>query len=97
LTAVPTGDPLVIIGQGYEITDWREAPDSDDWEGHLHITFTGGAPPFLYALENSEPQSDNLLYLRWLRCHDAPLTVHIWSADGQEAHKSVWVVSPYCP
>jgi len=96
-TPLPFAEPLVITGQGYEITDWQALPDSGEWEGHLRVTFTGGVPPYTFALEDKEPQGGNSLYIRWRKCVAAPLTVHVWSADGQEAHKSIWVVSPWCP
>jgi hypothetical protein len=100
-TATPTpllpGETLEITGQGFEIADWQELPESGEWEGHLRVTFSGGLPPYEFAIETGEPETENYLYIRWRKCVAAPLTVHIWSADGQEAHKSIWVVSPWCP
>jgi hypothetical protein len=100
-TVTPTepvrGEPLEISNGGFEIVDWEPLPDDGEWEGHLRIVFTGGAPPYQYALEGSEPQDENHLTVRWRRCRNAPLTVRILSSDGQEASKQIWVVSPYCP
>jgi len=96
-TASQQAEPLTITGQGFEIADWQKLPDTDEWEGHLRITFTGGLPPYTFALENNEPQSENSLEIRWRKCVAAPLTAHVWSSDGQEAHKGIWVESPWCP
>jgi hypothetical protein len=87
---------LQITNPGFEIVDWEPLPDDGEWEGHLRIVFTGGAPPYQFALEGSEPQDENYLYVRWRKCRNAPLTVRILSNDGQEASKQIWVVSPYC-
>ena len=100
-TVTPTqsspGEPLEISNPGFEITDWQALPDTGEWEGHLRIIFTGGMEPYTFALESNPPQSKNSLYIRWRKCHNAPLTVHVWSGDGQEAHKGIWVESPWCP
>lgn len=98
--ATPTrpsrGEPLVIPDPGFEFVDHQVIPGSGEWEGHLRVQFTGGVPPYEFALENGEPQRENYLYVRWRKCRNAPLTVHVWSADGQEAHKQIWVESPHC-
>ena len=100
-TVVPTqlsqGEPLMILDPGFTFVDHQIIPDSSEWEGHLRVQFTGGVPPYTFALESGEPQSENYLYIRWRQCRNAPLTVHVWSADGQEAHKQIWVESPHCP
>ncbi len=97
-TATPTqpapGPPLDISQPGYELVDWQDLPDSGEWEGHLRVVFTGGRPPYTFALENNPPQSENYLYIRWKKCKNVPLTVRIWSEDGQEAHKAIWLVCP---
>jgi hypothetical protein len=99
-TVTPTepvrAEPLQITNPGFEIVDWEPLPDDGEWEGHLRIVFTGGAPPYQFALEGSEPQDENYLYVRWRKCRNAPLTVRVLSNDGQEASKQIWVVSPYC-
>lgn len=95
-TQPPPGEPLVISDPGFEIADWQWLPDTGEWEGHLRVVFTGGVPPYQFALEDRSPQDDNYLYIRWAKCLAAPLTVHVWSADRQEAHKPIWVESP-CP
>jgi hypothetical protein len=104
-TATPTVTPTEPVGAetleisdpGFEIVDWEPLPDGGEWEGHLRIVFSGGAPPYQFALEANEPQDENHLYIRWRRCSNAPLTVRVLSSDGQEASKQIWVVSPYCP
>jgi len=100
-TSTPTqpspGGPLVILDPGFEIADWNPLDETGEWEGHLRAIFTGGVPPYTFALENQDQQSENYLYIRWRKCLDAPLTIRVWSADGQETHKGIWVVSPYCP
>jgi len=88
---------LVILEPGFEIADWQSLPETGEWEGHLRAIFTGGAPPYTFALEGNPSQSENYLYIRWRKCKDAPLTLHVWSGDGQEAHKGIWIVSPWCP
>jgi len=99
VTSTPpeTGEPLVISSPGFEIADWQPLSETGEWEGHLRAIFTGGVAPYTFALENNTPQEENLLYIRWRKCRSAPLTIRVWSADGQEAHKGIWVVSPYCP
>ncbi len=95
-TRPPLGAPLVIGDPGFEIVNWRKLETSGEWEGYLRIIFYGGVPPYSFALENRPAQSDNYLYIRWRKCTSAPLTAHVWSADGQVAHKGIWVVSPWC-
>lgn len=100
-TATPTqpaeGEPLEIVDPGFVLVDWQSLPDSGEWEGHLRVVFQGGVPPHTFALEGNEPQDENHLYVRWRACRGAPLTVRVWSADGQEAHRAIWLESPYCP
>jgi hypothetical protein len=88
---------LEIGSPGFEIVDWRLLPDTGEWEGHLRVVFSGGVPPYRFALEANEPQEENSLYVRWRMCKNAPLSVRVLSGDGQEASKPIWVVSPYCP
>jgi hypothetical protein len=88
---------LVIVDPGYEIVEWRSVPEAGEWEGYLRTTFTGGVPPYAFALEHGPKQSKNYLYIRWRKCRNAPLTISVWSGDGQEIHKAIWVVSPWCP
>jgi len=90
-------EPLEIGNPGFEIVDWSPLPGTGEWEGHLRITFSGGVPPYQFALEGNEPQDENLLTLRWRNCKSAPLTVRVLSGDGQEARKQIWIESPYCP
>ena len=87
---------MVIVDPGFEIVDWEPLPETGEWQGHLRATFTGGVPPYAFALEHGPKQSENYLYIRWRRCRNAPLTISVWSGDGQEAHKAIWVVSPWC-
>lgn len=100
-TATPTqpaeGEPLEIVDPGFVLVDWQPLPDSGEWEGHLRVVFQGGVAPYTFALEGNEPQDENYLYVRWRACRGAPLTVRVWSADGQEAHRAIWLESPYCP
>jgi hypothetical protein len=97
-TATPTqpspGAPLVISQPGYELVDWQDLPDTGEWEGHLRVVFSGGRPPYTFALENNPPQDENYLYIRWRKCKNVPLTVRVWSGDGQKAHKGIWLVCP---
>jgi|GEM_PF-5866038 len=99
-TAEPTetpdqGDPLQLQGQGYEIIESNAIGTEGEWEGYLRINFSGGVAPYEFAMETGDPQSENRFYIHWGNCN-APLTVHVWSADGQELHESVWVQSPHC-
>jgi hypothetical protein len=96
-TRPPLGEPLEIGDPGYEMVYWQQVPDSGEWEGYIRVIFSGGVEPYTFALEHGEEQDENRLYIRWRKCHNAPLTVSVWSADGQEAHKAIWVVSPWCP
>jgi hypothetical protein len=93
-TPPPQGAPLVISQPGYELVDWQDLPETGEWEGHLRIVFSGGRPPYTFALENNPPQSENYLYIRWRKCKNVPLTVRVWSGDGQKAHQSIWLVCP---
>ena len=90
--------PLVIQeGLGYEIADWQPLDASREWEGHIRVLFSGGAPPYTFSLGHGEEQSENYLYIRWGWCTGVPTRVDVWSADGQHAHQDIWIESPYCP
>ncbi len=90
-------EPLEIGSPGFDMVDWSPLPGTGEWEGQLRITFSGGVPPYQFALEGNQPQDENLLTLRWRNCKNAPLTVRVLSGDGQEARKQIWIESPYCP
>lgn len=100
-TATPTttqpAAPLEIVDTGYEIVDWQPVPGSKEWEGHLRILFQGGIAPYTSSIAHRDPQEENHHYLRWEECKGAPIRSDVWSADGQHAHRDLWIASPYCP
>jgi hypothetical protein len=97
-TATPeaTVEPLVIVDTGYEIVDWEGLP-SKEWEGHIRIKFTGGAPPYTSSIGHREPQEENYHYFRYAACKGASVRADVWSADGQHANRDIWVEAPWCP
>ena len=102
-TPSPTGTPVIkAVSQGpLKITGWyvidrQLVPNEPEWEGRIGINFAGGMAPLKFALENGAPQTDNDLHIRWRVCEPAPVTLHIWSADGQEAHHKI-VIPRWCP
>jgi hypothetical protein len=97
-TATPeiTIGPLAIIDTGYELVDWEGLP-SKEWEGHLRLKFTGGLPPYTSSIGHRDPQEENLHYFRYAACKGASLRADVWSADGQHAHRDIWVEAPWCP
>jgi tetratricopeptide (TPR) repeat protein len=95
-TPVLPGGTLTVVYPYYYIIDREVVFDTEEWTGHLGVFFTGGLPPYEFALENGVRQAESSLPLRWVICSPAPLTIHIWSSDGQEAHQSIWV-EPWCP
>jgi hypothetical protein len=88
--------PLEIVDTGYELVDWEGLP-SKEWEGHIRIKFTGGVPPYTSSIGHRDPQKENLHYFRYAACKGASVRTDVWSADGQHAHRDVWVEAPWCP
>jgi outer membrane biosynthesis protein TonB len=96
-TQPPPGETLIILDPGFEIADWQALPETGEWEGHLRILFTGGVPPYTSSMQDREPQSENYHYIRWAKCRPAVWRANVWSADGQYAHKDVYIEAPWCP
>jgi hypothetical protein len=85
--------PLKITG--FYVIERYELPGGNEWEGYIGIHFSGGLAPYKFALEGGAPQSENRLYIRWRICSPAPVTLHVWSADGQEGHLRL-VIPKWC-
>jgi len=84
--------PLVITAPYYYIIERHLVRGAPEWEGHIGVFYSGGMAPYSFALDNGPRQSDNYLSIRWRICEPAPVTLHIWSADGQEVHQAVLIL-----
>ncbi len=90
-TFAPLGPPLGFGNPAWELVSWHEIAGANDWEGVIRIHAIGGVPPYRYQVED-KPISDSLdVVMRWRLCKPMPGTIRVWSADGQEAHTSIWV------
>ncbi len=90
-TLAPLGPPLGFGDPAWELVNWHEIADTNDWEGVIRIHAVGGVPPYRYQIED-KPISDSLdVFMRWRLCKPMPGTLRVWSADGQVAHTSIWV------
>jgi hypothetical protein len=88
---------LAIVDQGYEIVDWQEVPGKKEWKGHIKIIFRGGVPPHTFSIGHRDPQAENLHEFQYAACKGAPVRADVWSADGQHAHRDIWIEAPWCP
>jgi tetratricopeptide (TPR) repeat protein len=93
-TAVP--GPLHIRRPYVWFHERHAIPGSNEWEGYLGIFYEGGAAPLRFAIEGQPPQGDNYIYIHWQKCRPIPITLHVWSSDGQEAHETVQLPG-WCP
>ena len=93
-TAVP--GPLRIRPPYIWYHERASVAGTSEWEGYLGIFYEGGAAPLRFAIEAMPPQDSNYIYIRWQVCRPIPITVHVWSNDGQEAHEKVQLPG-WCP
>ncbi len=102
-TPLPRVSPVPCTGRSVRlmppyvfIIDRRRVSGKGEWEGHLGILYRGGCTPYRYAINEGHPEYTNRLYFRWEVCRPMPLTVHVWSADGTEAHERMQMPG-WCP
>ena len=96
-TATPTpepivpGPPLAFEDPAWELVEWHQIPETNDWEGTLRIHVTGGTAPYRSQLENQEIVDGLEVQARWRLCKAMPATIRVWSADEQVVDTSIWV------
>jgi len=90
-TLAPQGPPLSFDDPSWELVEWHEVADANEWEGIIRVHVIGGVPPYRFQIED-KPVSDSAdLIARWRLCKAMPATIRVWSADGQEASTVIWV------
>jgi len=96
-TATPTpqpivpGPPLSFEDPAWELVEWHQIPETNDWEGTIRIHVTGGTAPYRSQLENQEIIGGLEVQARWRLCTAMPATIRVWSADEQYVHTGIWV------
>jgi hypothetical protein len=94
--AVKPGPPLTFQDPSWELVAWERVPGTNDWQGTIRIHVNGGTPDYRAQLED-HPIVDGLdVPARWRLCSAMPATIRVWSADGQQAHTSIWVQEVGC-
>jgi hypothetical protein len=90
-TLAPPGPPLSFDDPAWELVEWHEVADANEWEGIIRAHVVGGVPPYRFQIED-KPVSDSAdLVVRWRLCKAMPATIRVWSADGQQAGTVIWV------
>lgn len=90
-TLAPPGPPLSFDDPAWELVEWHEVADINEWEGIIRVHVVGGVAPYRFQIED-KPVSDSAdLIVRWRLCKAMPATIRAWSADGQEASTVIWV------
>ncbi|MBN2003440.1 MAG: hypothetical protein JXA21_08800 [Anaerolineae bacterium] len=90
-TFAPLGPPLGFGDPAWELVEWHEIADTNEWEGIIRIHAVGGVPPYRYQIEDRPASESSDVAMRWRLCKPMPGTIRVRSADGQEAHTSIWV------
>ena len=85
------GPPLSFKDPAWQLVEWHQIPETNDWEGTIRIHVTGGTAPYRSQLENQEIVGGLEVQARWRLCSAMPATIRVWSADEQVAHTGIWV------
>ena len=85
------GPPLSFGDPAWELVEWHQIPETNDWEGTLRIRVTGGTAPYRSQLENQEIVGGLEVQARWRLCTAMPATIRVWSADEQVVDTGIWV------
>lgn len=88
---VVPGPPLSFKDPAWELVEWHQIPETDDWEGIISIHVTGGTAPYSSQLENQEIVEGLEVQARWRICKAMPATIRVWSADEQYVDTGIWV------